>query len=61
DDICMDRIFVTHSYVPDEIVEKVVALVKELHPFAEVLETKAGCTISSHCGPECLGVLFFKR
>jgi DegV family protein with EDD domain len=61
DDICMDRIFVTHSYVPDEIVEKVVALVKELHPFVEVLETKAGCTISSHCGPECLGVLFFKR
>lgn len=61
DDICKDRIFVTHSYVPDEIVEKVVALVKELHPFAEVLETKAGCTISSHCGPECLGVLFFKR
>lgn len=61
DDICMDRIFVTHSYVPDEIVEKVVALVKELHPFAEVLETKAGCTISSHCGPDCLGVLFFKR
>lgn len=61
DDICMDRIFVTHSYVPDEIVEKIVALVKELHPFAEVLETKAGCTISSHCGPECLGVLFFKK
>ena len=61
EDICLDRIFVTHSYVPEEIVKKVIALVKELHPFAEVLETTAGCTISSHCGPECLGVLFFRK
>ena len=30
-------------------------------PFAEVIETVAGCTISSHCGPCCLGVLFFKK
>ncbi len=55
------RIFVTHSGVPAEIVEKVKALVKELHPFEEVLESKAGCTISSHCGPNCLGVLFFRK
>ncbi|MBQ8814677.1 MAG: DegV family protein [Lachnospiraceae bacterium] len=61
EDIQLDRIFVTHSYVPKEIVESVVALVKELHPFAEVLETTAGCTISSHCGPNCLGVLFFRK
>lgn len=61
EDICLDRIFVTHSYVPEEIVKKVIALVKELHPFAEVWETTAGCTISSHCGPECLGVLFFRK
>ena len=61
EDIQLDRIFVTHSYVPDEIVESVVALVKELHPFHEVLVTTAGCTISSHCGPNCLGVLFVKK
>jgi len=35
--------------------------VKELHPFREVLVTSAGCTVSSHCGPECIGVLFFKK
>ena len=29
--------------------------------FDEVLETRAGCTISSHCGPSCLGVLFFRN
>ena len=61
DDIDTERIFVTHSGVPSEILDKVVATVKELHPFKEVLVTRAGCTISSHCGPACLGVLFFTK
>lgn len=56
-----DRIFVTHSGVPAEIVDKVVALVKELRPFEEVIVTVAGSTISCHCGPNCLGVLFFRK
>lgn len=61
DDIQHNRIFITHSYVPEALVEKVKALVAELQPFAEIIETKAGCTISSHCGPACIGVLFFKK
>lgn len=61
EDIDTDRIFVTHSGVPEEILDKVVDTVKALHPFREVLITRAGCTISSHCGPACLGVLFFKK
>ena len=56
-----DRIFVTHSGVPKEIVDKVIALVKELRPFEEVIATVAGSTISCHCGPNCLGVLFFRK
>lgn len=60
-DLNYDRIFITHSGVPAEIVEKVKALILELHPFREVIETTAGCTISSHCGPATLGVLFFKK
>ena len=56
-----DRIFVTHSGVPEEIVAKAVALVKELRPFEDVLVTVAGSTISCHCGPACIGVLFFRR
>lgn len=56
-----DRIFVTHSGVPEEIVEKAVALVKELRPFEEVVVTVAGSTISCHCGPACIGVLFFRK
>ncbi len=61
DDIDTARIFITHSHVPSEIVEKVRETVAALHPFAEIIETIAGCTISSHCGPNCLGVLFFKK
>lgn len=60
-DLVLDRIFVTHSHVPADIVEKAIALVKELQPFTEVIETVAGCTITSHCGPACLGVLFFTK
>ncbi len=61
EDIQHNRIFITHTYAPAEIVEKVKALVAELQPFAEIIETKAGCTIASHCGPACLGVLFFRK
>lgn len=61
DPISYDRIFVTHSGVPTEIVQKVIALVKTLRPFEEVIETVAGSTISCHCGPNCLGVLFFRE
>ena len=55
------RVFVTHSGVPQDIEDKAVALVRELQPFREVLVTSAGCTISSHCGPNCLGVLFLRK
>ena len=60
-DIDCKRIFITHSGVPQDIEDKAVALVKELQPFEEVLVTSAGCTISSHCGPNCLGVLFLRK
>ena len=37
------------------------ALVKELAPFKEVYMTRAGCTVSSHCGANTLGVLFIRK
>jgi len=59
--VCLDRVFVAHSGVPQEILDKAVALVQELQPFGEVIVTTAGSTISSHCGPNCLGVLFLRE
>ena len=37
------------------------ALVKELMPDANVMITRAGCTVSSHCGRNTLGVLFIRK
>lgn len=63
DDIELDRVFITHTCDEDreDDVKKIVELVKELVPFAEVLETRAGCSVSVHCGPNTLGVLFIRK
>lgn len=52
------RCFITHSHCEPEVVEKVRAQVKELFGFDEILETKAGCVVTTHCGKNTLGVLF---
>ena len=62
DDIDYRRIFVTHpSGVPKDVVDSVIAAVKTYGPFEEIIETMAGSTISCHCGPVCLGVLFYRK
>lgn len=61
DDIITDRVFVTHSGCDPEIIDSVVSIVKESGIFKEVFLTRAGCTVSSHCGPNTLGVLFIRK
>lgn len=56
-----DRVFVTHTECAPEVVKSVVGKVKELYPFEEIYETLAGSTITSHCGPNTLGVLFIEE
>ena len=60
DDIDLHRIFITESggFTPEEVAE-VEAAVRGYQPFEEVLHTRAGCTVSSHCGPRTLGILYF--
>lgn len=59
DDIDKKRIFVTHTKCDREIVEDVIRAVKEIMPdFEEIVETTAGCTITTHCGPNTLGILY---
>ena len=60
-DIDLSRIFVTHAGCDSTIVDACVARVRELAPFGEVHITRAGCTISSHCGRNTLGVLFIRK
>ncbi len=51
------RVFVTHTSVPEPIIANLKQIATQ-QGFKEVLDTTAGCTISSHCGPCCIGVLF---
>ena len=46
------------AFGTDEIIQNIYDFVKELNLFDEILITRAGGVISSHCGPGTLGVLF---
>ena len=52
------RCFVTHTQMDEELVQSVVDRVKSWGVFDEVLETTAGCTITTHCGPNTIGILY---
>lgn len=56
-----ERVFITHSGCDREIVETVRAYLKELGIFEEILETRAGGVVSSHCGSGTLGVLYIAK
>ena len=56
-----DRVFLTHSGCEKEVVEEVRKYLKQLNVFEEIIETRAGSVISSHCGPATLGVLYMVK
>ena len=55
------RVFITDSGFDDETRILVEKTVLECVPFREVIHTRAGCTVSCHCGPGCLGILFYRN
>ena len=57
DNIDLSTVFVTHSEA-DSSCEYLTAKVKEVLPEANVVESRAGCIISTHCGPGTIGVLY---
>ena len=56
-----DRLFITHSECDAKTVEEVRDYIASLGIFKEIIETRAGGVISSHCGPGTLGVLFIAK
>ena len=60
-DIILDRVFITHAGCDPELVDEIVEQVKAAAPFKEVFMTRAGCTVSSHCGANTLGILFIRK
>ena len=58
-----DRVFVTHTLREKDraIVEETKKYLESFGIFKEILETRAGGVISSHCGPGTLGILFIEK
>lgn len=54
-------LFVTKTVVSDESYSAVMDAVKAYSKFHTVYETLAGCTVSCHCGPGTLGILFVRK
>ena len=61
DDIDRSTLFVTQTIVSDECNAAVLEAVKTYGKFDTIYETTAGCTVSCHCGPGTLGILFVRK
>ncbi len=59
--IDFNRVFVTHSPSEEGLVRFAIDTVKSYGLFREVIETMAGCTVCTHCGPDTLGILFMRK
>lgn len=55
------RVFITHTFEDRAPVEAVLKQVRKTKMFDEVLETQAGCTVYTHCGPNTLGILYIEE
>ena len=57
-EIRRDKIFITHSGITQDYIELVRKTIQEEMEFQNIYVTQASCTISCHCGPNTLGILF---
>ena len=61
DDIDAGTLFITQTKVSEEAYSAVKEAAAQYGTFAHIYETVAGCTISCHCGPRTLGILYFHK
>ena len=61
DDLNRETLFVTRTPVSDACLEAVENAVNDVADFKNIYWTMAGCTVSCHCGPGTLGVLFVRE
>lgn len=56
------HVFLTESgEIDPAVIEELTQLIYEFSGCKEVHHTLAGCTVSTHCGPKTLGVLFIEE
>ena len=61
EDIDRVNLFVTKTEVSDECYQGVMENVTAYGGFENVYETTTGCTVTCHCGPGTLGVIFVRK
>lgn len=54
------RLMITHSMADEDAIYLKNALSKHID-VEDIIITKAGCVISSHCGPNTIGILYIKN
>ncbi|MBR4870103.1 MAG: DegV family protein [Oscillospiraceae bacterium] len=58
----LDHCFITYSEgMSEDSVEALKKVVAEAAPFKKIYVAKAGCTVSSHCGPKTMGIIFVRK
>lgn len=55
------RAFLVHAGISQETIDELYKLVEEKNCFDEIIISRASCTISSHCGPDTMGILFMEN
>lgn len=61
DDLDRGYLFVTRTPIADDCLQAVEATVAECADFENIYWVNAGCTVSCHCGPGTLGVIFIRK
>ena len=61
EDIATELVFITHAAADTNVVAAAKEETVQYGSFEEVEETQAGCTVSCHCGPNTLGILFVRK
>lgn len=61
DDIDTERIWLVDSAFGPELADAARAVLQADGRFGQILESKAGCTIFSHCGPNTVGLAILRK
>lgn len=54
-----DLCFITYSSATEEMLEVTKNVLSQNAKFKNVIETTAGCTVATHCGPNTLGIIYY--
>lgn len=60
-EVCQDLVFVVHPDAEQPAIDAAKQALAEDGRFENVVEARAGCTVACHCGPNTLGIMFFRK